>query len=134
MAEYMMKHLLRERGLSDDFEVASAATSTEELGNPVYPPARRLLGQFGIRCDGHVARQLTPADYSHYDLLIGMDQWNIRNMLRITGGDPKGKIHRLMDFTPHPRDIDDPWYTRDFDSTYRDISLALPALIEHFKV
>lgn len=120
MAEFVMKHLVKEAGLSGRFEIASAATSTEELGNPVYPPARRKLLEHGIRCDGKRARQLTRADYQKYDVLIGMDHANIRNMHRICGGDPEGKIHMLLDYTDRPGSVADPWYTDDFDATWRD--------------
>ena len=115
MAEYLMKHLVEKAGRSSDFEIASAATSTEEIGNPVYPPARRKLAENGIRCDGHAARQMTRQDYDYYDLLIGMDSRNIQNMRRIAGGDPDGKIRMLLD-----RDVADPWYTGNFDATWRD--------------
>ena len=120
MAEFVMKHLVKEAGISGRFEIASAATSTEELGNPVYPPARRKLAEHGIRCDGKRARQLTRADYQKYDVLIGMDHANIRNMHRICGGDPEGKIHMLLDYTDRPGSVADPWYTDDFDATWRD--------------
>ena len=101
--------------------IESAATSREEIGNPVYPPARRKLAEHGISCDGHAARQLTNQDYDKYDLLIGMDSANLRNMYRICGGDFAGKLHLLMDYTDHPRDVADPWYTEDFESTWRDV-------------
>ena len=115
-----MKHLVTEAGQEDDWYIASAATSTEELGNPVYPPARCKLAEHGIRCDGHSARQLTHGDYDKYDQLIGMDSYNIRNMQRICGGDPDGKIIRLLDLTNRPGDVADPWYTGNFDATWRD--------------
>ena len=99
MAEFVMKDLAAKAGAGEQFVIDSAATSTEEIGNPVYPPARRELAAHGIPCTGHAARQLTRADYDRYDLLIGMDSANIRNMLRICGGDPEGKIHRLLDYT-----------------------------------
>lgn len=120
MAEYVMKHLVKEAGLEDRFEIASAATSTEEIGNPVYPPARRKLEEHGIECRGHAAHQLTRREYDYYDLLIGMDEWNIRNMLRMCDGDPDGKIHKLLDYTNRPGDVADPWYTDNFDATWRD--------------
>ncbi|MBO6013257.1 MAG: low molecular weight phosphotyrosine protein phosphatase [Bacteroidales bacterium] len=120
MAEFVMKKLVADAGLSSRFEIASAATSTEEIGNPVYPPARRKLAEHGISCSGKTARQLTRQDYLYYDLLIGMDQWNLRNMTRMYGGDPDGKIRLLLDYTDHPRDVADPWYTDDFDATWRD--------------
>lgn len=99
MAEFVMKKIVRENGLADRFEIASAATSMEEIGNPVYPPVRSLLRRNGISCDGKTARQLTKADYQYYDYLIGMDRANFRNMNRMCGGDPEGKINLLMDYT-----------------------------------
>ena len=130
MAEFVMKELVQEAGVADRFEIASAATSTEEIGNPVYPPARRKLAEHGIRCDGKRARQMTRADYQKYDLLIGMDTWNIRNMQRMCGGDREGKIRMLMDYTGRPRAVADPWYTGDFDATWDDVSEGCKALLE----
>lgn len=121
MAEFIMKKLVSEAGLSGAFEIASAATSTEEIGNPVYPPARRKLAEHGIACDGKTARQLTRRDYDNYDLLIGMDRYNIRNMERMCGGDPDGKIHMLMEYAGNDgQDVADPWYTGDFNATWCD--------------
>jgi len=121
MAEFIMKKLVSDAGLSGAFEIASAATSTEEIGNPVYPPARRKLAEHGIACDGKTARQLTRRDYDNYDLLIGMDRYNIRNMERMCGGDPDGKIHMLMEYAGNDgQDVADPWYTGDFNATWRD--------------
>ncbi|NPD81450.1 low molecular weight phosphotyrosine protein phosphatase [Prevotella sp. PINT] len=120
MAEFIMKRLVSEAGRADEFEIASAATSTEEIGNSVYPPARRKLAEHGISCEGKTARQLRRDDYDHYDLLIGMDSYNIRNMQRMCGGDSEGKIHMLLDYTDRPGDVADPWYTGNFDATYRD--------------
>lgn len=131
MAEMIFKHLLRERGLTDLFEVASAATSTEEIGNPIYPPARRELAAHGIPVEKRAARQLTLRDYAHYDLLIGMDNANIRNMRRMLGGDPEGKIHRLMDFTDRPGEVADPWYNDRFDICYRDVLEGCEALLAY---
>ena len=116
-----MKHLAEQAGLQDKFYIESAATSTEEIGNEVYPPAKRKLAEHGISCKGKTARQMTRSDYVRFDLLIGMDDWNIRNMERICGGDPEGKIHKLMDFTSRPGDVADPWYTGDFEATWRDV-------------
>lgn len=130
MAEFVMKRLVSDAGLSDEFEIASAATSTEELGNPVYPPARRKLAEHGIGCEGKTARQLTHSDYQHYDLLIGMDYYNIRNMTRMCGGDPDGKIKMLLDYTDRPGDVADPWYTGNFDATWRDCLEGCAALLE----
>ena len=121
MAEFVMKRLVEEAGLSDKYEIASAATSTEEIGNPVYPPARRKLAEHGIGCKGKTARQMTRRDYDRFDLLIGMDSANIRNMYRICGGDPEQKIHELLDFTDRIGDVADPWYTGNFEATWRDV-------------
>ena len=121
MAEFVMKDLVKRQGLEARFEIASAATSTEELGNPVYPPARRKLAEHGIGCAGHAARQLRWEDYGCYDYLIGMDSANLRNMRRICGGDLQGELCLLMDFTARPGDVADPWYTGDFESTWRDV-------------
>ena len=121
MAEFVLKDMLSVRGLSDKYLVESAATSTEELGNPVYPPARRKLLDHGIDCAGKRARQLCREDYKKFDYLIGMDRANMRNMLRMCGGDPESKMYELMDFTDRPGEVADPWYTRDFESTYNDV-------------
>lgn len=129
MAEFIMKKLVEDAHLSDSFAIASAATSTEEIGNRVYPPARQKLAEHGISCKGKTARQLTRRDYADYDLLIGMDSYNIRNMERICGGDSKNKIHKLLDYTDRPGDVADPWYTDDFDATYRDCTDGCTALL-----
>ena len=130
MAEFVMKELVEQAGLTDSIYVESAATSTEEIGNVVYPPARRKLAEHGISCEGKRARQLRAADYSRFDLLIGMDDWNLRNMKAICGGDPEGKILRLMDLTDRPGEVSDPWYTGDFESTWRDVSCGCCALLQ----
>ena len=130
MAEYVMKHLVREAGLSERFEIASAATSYEEIGNPVYPPARQELARHGISCSGHSARHLEKSDYDVYDYLIGMDYANLRNMRRICGGDPDGKMHLLMDFTCRPGEVADPWYTGDFDAAWRDVTEGCRGLLQ----
>lgn len=129
MAEFVMKDLVEKSGVSDRFAIASAATSAEEIGNPVYPPARRELAKHGISCSGKTARQMTAADYGQYDLLIGMDSANLRNMRRICGGDPEGKIRLLMDFTDRPGEVADPWYTGDFETTWRDVSRGCRGLL-----
>ena len=129
MAEFVMKDLVRKAGLASQFYIESAATSREEIGNPVYPPARRKLAQHGISCDGHAARQLTNQDYDEYDLLIGMDSANLRNMQRIYGGDPNGKLHLLMDYTNRPDDVADPWYTGDFEATWQDVLAGCQGLL-----
>ena len=133
MAEFVMKDLAEKAGRSGDFSIASAATSTEELGNPVYPPARRKLAEHGIGCAGKTARQLRRQDYDDYDLLIGMDDANLRNMNRICGGDPEGKMHLLLDFTYRPGEVADPWYTGDFDATWRDVEEGCRGLLEKIK-
>ena len=121
MAEFVMKDLVKKAGQEDDFHIESAATSTEETDNSVYPPARRKLAEHGIGCQGKTARQMTRNDYGRFDLLVGMDARNIRNMQNICGGDPEGKIVRLMDFTHRPGDVADPWYTGDFEATWKDV-------------
>ncbi len=121
MAEFVFRDLVQKRGLGERFHIASAATSAEELGNPVHPGTRRRLEREGISTWGKTAVQLARRDYQKYDWLIGMEQRNLAGMLRILGGDPQGKVRRLLDFTPSPRDIADPWYTGDFDRTYDDI-------------
>ena len=129
MAEFVMKELVFQAHLEHQFYIESAATSTEEIGNPVYPPARRKLAEHGIGCQGKTARQMTRADYQRFDLLIGMDDWNIRNMRRICGSDPENKIVKLMDYTNRPGDVADPWYTGDFEATWQDVLLGCQALL-----
>ena len=141
MAEFMMKDMVEKMGIADDFYIASAATSTEEIwngvGSPVYPPARDELKRHGIGktaytdFSGKRAVQVTRADYDEYDYLLCAESWNIRNTMRLTGGDPDGKIKRLLDFSDRPRDIADPWYTGVFDVTYRDIEEGLRAFLKH---
>ena len=130
MAEFVMKDLVKKAGLEAQFQIASAATSREEIGNPVYPPARRKLAEHGISCDSHSARQLTNGDYEKYDLLIGMDKANLRDMYRICGGDFADKMHLLMDYTDHPGDVADPWYTEDFETTWKDVLAGCQGLLE----
>ena len=131
MAEFVMKDLVKKAGLEQDFRIASAATSTEEIGNPVYPPARRKLAEHGIQCVGHSARQLTNRDYDLYDLLIGMNQANLRNMRRICGGDFADKMYLLLDFTDRPGDVADPWYTGDFEATWQDVLEGCQGLLNN---
>ena len=167
MAEYVMKDLVKKAGVENEFRIASAATSREEIGNPVYPPARRKLAEHGISCDGHAARQLRNSDYEEYDLLIGMDKANLHNMYRICGGDFNDKMHLLMEYAgrrkgpPHdpseagrvgrgearersefsPQaeteesrlcfdEVADPWYTDDFDTTWRDVLAGCQGLLD----
>ncbi|MCI9509657.1 MAG: low molecular weight phosphotyrosine protein phosphatase [Angelakisella sp.] len=133
MAEFVFRDLVQKRGLGDRFHIASAATSAEELGNPVHPGTRRRLAREGISTAGKTAVQLTRRDYGRYDLLIGMEQRNLSAMLRILGGDPQGKVRRLLDFTGSPRDISDPWYTGDFDRTYDDVWEGCLGLLEYLE-
>lgn len=133
MAEYVMKDLVRKAGLAQQIAVSSAATSAEEIGNPVYPPARRKLAEHGISCDGHAARQLTRGDYERFDYLVGMDGENLAAMRRLFGGDPAGRLSLLLDHSDRPRDVADPWYTRDFEATWRDVGEGCRALLSEVK-
>ena len=134
MAEYVMKDLVKKSGLEEEFQIASAATGREEIGNPIYPPARRKLAEHDIACGGHAARQLRNRDYEEYDLLIGMDQANLRNMYRICGGDFNDKMHLLMEYAGRPgQEVADPWYTGDFDTTWRDVLEGYQGLLDHLK-
>lgn len=134
MAEFVMKDLVQKAGLADQFYIESAATSTEEIGNEVYPPAKRKLAEHGIGCKGKKARQMRDNDYSRFDLLIGMDEWNIRNMTRICGGDPEGKIHKLLDYTKRKGDVADPWYTGNFEATWQDVTEGCQCLLDAIAV
>ncbi len=133
MAEFVMKDLVSKAGLSARFEIASAATSTEEIGNNVYPPARRKLAEHGIDCRGKTARQLRRDDYARWDCLVGMDEANRRNMTRICGGDPDGKLSLLLDHTSRPREVADPWYTGDFERTWQDVLEGCTALLAELR-
>jgi len=125
-----MKDLVQKKGLSKEFYIESAATSREELGNPVYPPARRVLEKRGINCLGKRARQITTADGAKFDYIICMDSSNVRNTRRILGENNYGKIYKLLDFTDSPRDVADPWYTGDFSATENDVDKGCEALLE----
>ncbi len=129
MAEFIMKDLVSKRGIVDKYEIASCATSTEELGNPVYPPARQKLAEHGISCKGKTARQITKADYSYYDYIIAMDRLNLKNLNRVLGEDSENKITLLMDYTNTPGDVADPWWTGDFEKTWQDILKGCTALL-----
>ena len=133
MAEFVMKDLVEKAGLSGQFEISSAATSTEEISNPVYPPARRKLAEHGICCAGKTARQMTRRDYETYDYLIAMDRNNLRNMVRFVGSDPEHKVSLLMDYTSRPGDVADPWYTGDFETTWQDVLEGCTALLEELR-
>ncbi len=128
MAEFVMKDLVEKAGITD-IEIGSAGTSSEELGNPVHYGTRQKLAQHGISCNGKFARQMNRQDYEKYDLLIGMDNANIRNMHRICGGDPDKKIRRLLDHTKRPGEVADPWYTGDFEETWCDVLEGCQALL-----
>ena len=134
MAEFIFKDMVKKCGLEKDFTIASSATSTEEIwngiGNPVYPPAKAELQKHGLSCSAKRAVQLQKSDYEKYDLFVGMDSANIRNMHRILGGDALGKIHKLMDYTDRGGDVADPWYSERFDIAYRDIYDGCKALLE----
>ena len=132
MAEYVMKDLVKKSGLEEKFQIASAATSREEIGNPVYPPARRKLAEHGIPCESHAAaRQLRNHDYEEYDLLIGMDRANLRSMYRICGGDFNDKMPLLMEYAGRlEQEVADPWYTDDFDATWRDVLAGCQGLLD----
>ena len=131
MCEFVMKDMVRKRGLADQFEIASAATSREEIGNPVYPPARKKLAEHGIACTGHHAKQMTKSDYEYYDMIICMEEYNIRNIYRITGGDPDNKISMLLDYTDRAgEEVADPWYTGNFDAAWRDVTEGCEGLIK----
>jgi protein-tyrosine phosphatase len=130
MAEAMFKHMAAQAGRSEEFEIASAAVSEEEWGNPIYPPAAAILRRHGIPFDGvRTARQMRPTDYEKYDLIIAMDEANIRGIRRIAGGDPDDKIRLLMDYAGEHRNVADPWYTRDFQTAYDDILKGCRALL-----
>ncbi len=137
MAEFIMKDMVKKQGMEKEFFIASCATSTEEIwngvGNPVYPPAKAELAKHGLSSEGKRAVQLQKSDYEKYDLFIGMDSANIRNMHRILGGDPMGKIHKLMDYTDRGGDVADPWYSNRFDIAYRDIYEGCEKLFECLK-
>lgn len=130
MAEFVMKKLVKEAGREADFEIASAATSTEELGNPVYPPAKMKLAEHGISCKGKTARQMTRKDYDYYDMVIVMDHNNLRNLRFLIGEDTAHKVSMLMDYTDRPGDVADPWYTGDFEATWRDVLEGCEALLK----
>ena len=132
MAEFLFKDMVKNRGIADRFLIASAATSNEEIGNPPHPGTRKKLASLGISCQGKRARRMTSRDFDEYDYLLGMDSWNIRNMKRFArNAQDEEKIARLLDFSEHPRDIADPWYTGDFETTYQDIMEGLEGLLRH---
>ena len=142
MAEFVMRKLVAELApgsefSAEEFEIASAATSTEEIGNPVYPPARRMLAMHGIDCSGKTARQMTVRDYEYYDYIVLMDRNNLRNLRWILPAelqkDPKHKISLLMDWVGESRDVADPWYTGDFVATWNDVNEGCKAMLAHIQ-
>ena len=137
MAEFIFKDMVQKKGLADLFYISSAATSTEEIwngvGNPVYPPAREELAKHGISCKGKRAVQITKNDYSKYDYILGMDQWNMKNMMRILCTDPDSKVKLLLDYSERPRDIADPWYTGNFTLTYSDIVEGWESFLQYLE-
>lgn len=130
MAEFVMKDIVNKAGMSDKFHIASCATSTEEIGNPVHYGTKRKLAEVGISCEGKRAVQLTKKDYDEYDMLIAMDEMNIRNIMRIIKSDPKNKVSLLLAHSDENRSIADPWYTGNFDNTYNNILKGCTALFE----
>ena len=133
MAEFVMKDMVKKEGLAGQFSIASAATSMEEIGNPVHYGTRNKLAQVGISTAGKYAVRMERKDYQKYDYLVGMDSWNYKNMLRIAGKDPEKKISLLLDYTDHPRDVDDPWYTGNFEKTYEDVVAGCKGLLACIK-
>lgn len=130
MAEFVLRDMVQKRGMADQFQIASAATSTEEIGNPPHRGTRGVLSRLGISTYGKYAVQMTKRDYNKYDYIIGMDSMNIRNIYRIIGDDPEEKVYRMLDFTEEPGDVDDPWYTGKFDLTYEKIRRGCEGLLE----
>ena len=133
MAEFVMKDMLKKQGLDKCFYVASAATSSEELGNPPHRGARLRLEREGISCAGKTAVRLRKEDYAQYDYIIGMDEWNKRNMLRLFGGDPEHKISLLLEWAGEAGEVADPWYTGDFETTYQDVFKGCTAILSKLK-
>ena len=132
MAEFVMKDAVEKAGRTAEFHIESAAVSSEEIGNPVYPPARRLLAAHGIDCTGKTARRIRPEDYENFDLIIGMDNSNMVRLRRFFPEDPDGKIVRLLDLTDAPGEVDDPWYSGDFEQTYREVLSGVQALLAQY--
>lgn len=133
MAEFVLKDMVEKEGIASEFYIASAATSTEEIGNPVHHGTRSKLAQVGISTSGKYAVQMKRSDYQEYDYIIGMDNWNYRNMLRIAGKDKEEKISLLLDYTDHPHDVADPWYTGDFEKTYEDVLAGCQGFLAHLR-
>ena len=133
MAEFIMKDIVEKKGIADNFEIASCATSTEEIGNSVYPPAKKKLAEHNISCAGKTARQMTKEDYNYYDYIVAMDKYNLRNMTRFVGEDIDSKVSLLMSYTNRPGDVADPWYTGDFETTYKDVYEGCMELLKYIE-
>ena len=131
MAEFVLKALAKARGVGDEYYIESAAVSSEEIGNPIYPPVRRCLAQHGVWFDpAKTARKVVPADYGHFDRIICMDNSNLRRLRQIVGDDPEGKVHLMMSYAGEYRDVADPWYTGDFETTFQDVLRACEAMLD----
>ena len=126
-----MKELVKEKGVEQEFFIASAATSTEEIGRPIYPPVRKILDNLGINYSGKTAIQVKRNDYEKYDYIVCMEKYNLRNLARIIGEDSEGKVSLLLDFTDYPRDVADPWYTGDFNTTLKDVTAGCKGLLQY---
>lgn len=133
MGEYILKDLVERRGIAGAFQIASAAVSREEIGNDVYPPARRCLLSHGVACPRRQAVQLTAKDYEIYDWIFYMEEYNLAGIRRLLPGDPEGKVRRLLDAAARPRDVADPWYTGDFETAYRDIQEGCEAFLQNWE-
>lgn len=131
MAQFVFQHMVNESGLTGQFYVDSMATSTEEIGNPPHPGTVRKMHEEGIPMVPHRARQITWGDYDRFDYIIGMDTWNMKNLHRMLKGDPEGKVYKLLQFAGSDRDIADPWYTGNFDETYRDVTEGCEGLLKY---
>lgn len=131
MAEFVLKALVKARGVGDEYYIESAAVSSEETGNPIYPPARRCLSQHGVWFDpAKTARKVVPADYGRFDRIVCMDHGNLRRLRQIVGDDPEGKVHLMMSYAGEYRDVADPWYTGDFETTFQDVLRACEAMLD----
>lgn len=131
MAEYVMRDLVDKAGCGADFRIDSAATSNDEIGNPVHPGTQKALARHGVPCGDHRARRVRASDYDEFDLIIGMDEANMNSLERMFGGDSRGKVRKLLSFVGEDRDVADPWFTGDFETTYRDVFAGCKALFEH---
>lgn len=131
MAEFMLKDMVKKRNIENNFYIESRATSSEEIGNPIYYKAQKKLEEYNIKPIGKTAKKLKREDYNNFDYIIGMEYSNIYNILKIIENDPENKVYRLLDFSNKPRDISDPWYTDDFDKAYSDIKEGLEAFLRY---